>query len=234
MRYVLLIGFAFAWSLQAGTVSGQIELVKSKQYEVRVKHDYSGVVVWLEPIGSSATRTETSAANALIDQRNKTFIPHVLAVESGTAVAFPNSDTIAHNAFSNGDSQIFDLGLYDPKASPRVVFRRPGIAKIFCNVHEQMSAIVAVLPTPYFAVTGANGSFQIQAPAGSYRLRVWHERALPDLLAKLEQQISVGNSNVVLPKIEISEESYQPTPHKNKWGLDYRQPQGQYVPGGRR
>jgi plastocyanin len=234
MRYFSLIGFACAWSLHAGTVSGQIELVKSKQYQVKVKHDYSGVVVWLEPLGSVATRTAASEAIAVIDQRHKTFIPHVLAIESGTALDFPNSDTIAHNAFSNGDSQIFDLGLYDPKVSHRVVFRRPGIAKIFCNVHENMSAIIAVLATPYFAVTGAAGDFQIQVPAGSYHLQFWHERALPDQLTKLSQQLSVTNSNVVLPKIQISEEGYQPVPHKNKYGLAYPQPQGEYIPGARR
>ena len=234
---LLLAALVFAAGISAATITGQVALVSSDHPAVKAKRDYSGVVVWLEPLGPGSPRPASSALKqAVMDQRNKTFIPHVLAIEAGTAVDFPNSDPIFHNAFSNGDGQVFDLHLYAPQTTRRVVFRRPGISKVFCNMHENMSAIIAVLTTPYFAVTGAGGGFQIQAPGGKYRLRFWHERARADLLATLEQQLSVGDANVSLPRIQISEEGYRPAPHKNKWGLEYTGPREEYIfyPGGRR
>ena len=235
VRYALLI--SFACSVQAATVTGQVALVNSDHPAVKAKRDYSGVVVWLEPLGAASPRPAASALKqAVMHQRNKTFIPHVLAIEVATAVDFPNSDPIFHNAFSNADGQVFDLHLYAPQTVRRVVFRRAGISKVFCNVHENMSAIIAVLATPYFAVTGPAGGFQIEAPAGKYHLRFWHERTRADLLANLEQQLSVGDANVTLPRIQISEEGYRPVPHKDKWGLEYTRPREEYVfyPGGRR
>ena len=124
------------------------------------------------------------------------FNPHVLPVQVGTAVDFPNSDPIFHNAFSNYEGQVFDLQLYAPKTTRRVVFRRPGIVHVFCNVHEGMSAVIAVLPTPYFALTGADGRFQIQVPPGAYKLQVWNEHGQPESLSRLEQRITVGSDDV--------------------------------------
>ena len=237
MLYLLLAGLLLAFEGTAATTTGQVALVSSDQPAVKVKHDCSGVVVWLEPVGAPPPRPAASAPKqAVMDQRSKTFLPHVLAIEVGTAVDFPNSDPIQHNAFSNGDSQVFDLHLYAPQTTRRVVFRRPGIARVFCNVHENMSAIIAVLATPYFAVTGSDGSFQIQAPAGKYRLRFWHERTRTDLLVKLEQELVVGDGNLTLPRVQISEDGYRQAPHKDKWGLEYAGPREESVfyPGGRR
>ena len=171
-----------------------------------------------------------------MDQRNQTFVPHLLAVEAGTAVDFPNSDRISHNVFSNYDGQVFDLHLYAPEASRRVVFRRPGIVRVFCNIHESMSAVIAVLDTPYFTVTGADGRFEIQAPAGGYRLRFWQERSRADLLGKLEQPITLGETGMTLSETRISLGVPQDEAHKNKFGQDYSPaPEGHvFYPGGRR
>lgn len=236
MLCLLLAGLLFAFQVPAATITGQVALVNSAQAAVKAKHDYSGVVVWLAPLGGGSPPAASSPKQAVVNQRSKTFTPHVLAIEAGTAVDFPNSDPIQHNAFSNGDSQVFDLHLYAPQTSRRVVFRRPGIAKVFCNIHESMNAIIAVLPTPYFAVTGPDGGFQIQAPAGRYRLQFWHERTRADVLAKLEQQVSVGDGNLSLPRVQISEEGYSPVSHKDKWGLEYTggREENIFYPGGRR
>lgn len=237
MVYLLLASLILTWGLPAATVAGQVTLVNSDHPAVKAKRDYSGVVVRLEPLGAGAPRPAASGLKqAVMDQRNKTFIPYVLAVEVGAAVDFPNSDPIFHNAFSNGDGQVFDLHLYAPQTTRRVVFRRPGIVKVFCNIHESMSAIIAVLTTPYFAVTGADGRFQIRAPAGNYRLRFWHERTRADLLAKLEGPLVVVEGDVTLPAVRISEEGHRLLAHKNKWGLEYPRAREEYVyyPGGRR
>ena len=84
--------------------------------------------------------------------------------------------------FSNFDGQVFDLQLYAPQTARRVVFQRSGIVRVFCNIHEAMNAVIAVLPAPYFALTDGPGRFEIQAPAGDYRFQFWHEPAQPDVL----------------------------------------------------
>ena len=219
----------------AATVTGNVVLVDSDGRAPK-KRDYSAVVVWLEPVGGSARPASSGPKQALMNQRNQTFVPHLLAVEVGTAVDFPNSDRIPHNVFSNYDGQVFDLHLYAPEASRRVVFRRPGIVRVFCNIHENMSAVIAVLSTPYFTVTGAGGRFEIQAPAGRYRLRFWHEGSRADLLGKLEQQATISDADVTLTEIRIALDGAPDVPHKNKYGQEYSPaPEGHvFYPGGRR
>src|ERR1700757_2122693 len=158
----------------AATVSGTAVLVNAEGNAVKTS-DSAGAVVWLDPV-DAASASAASGTTATMNQRNQAFFPHILAIQIGTAVDFPNSDPIFHNVFSTYEGQVFDLHLYAPKTSRRVVFRRPGIVHVFCNVHESMNAVIAVLPTPYFAVTGADGRFQIQVPAGNYRVQIWHER----------------------------------------------------------
>ena len=174
-----LLGVCLAmWgpSVLAATVTGNVALVGTDGHAPK-KRDSSGVVVWLEPVGGAPRLAPAQPKQATMEQRNKAFVPHVLAVELGTAVDFPNYDPMDHNAFSNYDAQVFDVHLYAPQESRRVVFRRPGIVRVFCNVHETMSAVIAVLQTPYFAVSNAAGRFEIQAPAGEYTLRFWDERS---------------------------------------------------------
>jgi plastocyanin len=113
----------------------------------------------------------------VIDQRRRRFLPHVAAIPVGTTVLFPNNDTVYHNVFSYREGKRFDLGLYPVRATRRVLFDQPGLVKIYCNIHSNMSAFIWVLENPYFAVTDEKGGYRIAGlPAGSYRIRVWHER----------------------------------------------------------
>ena len=234
-----LLGFLVSWwflgVLSCATLTGSVALVGSGERAGKKNRDYSGVVVWLEPTDPQRLPPPRSFQRAIMAQRNKTFIPHVLAVEVGTAVDFPNFDPIFHNAFSNYDGQVFDVHLYAPQTSRRVAFRRPGMVRVFCNIHATMSAVVAVLPTPYFAVTDAAGRFQIHAPEGKYRFQVWHERSDPETLSKLERLITLGSRELVLAEIKISEQGYLAVPHKNKFGRDYPPAPGDHVfyPAGR-
>jgi plastocyanin len=202
-------------------VSGRVALVDSNDERVVRRQDHSGVVVWLTSL-KPAPVPPPPAKPAVMAQKNKAFQPHVLAVQTGTAVDFPNYDPIFHNAFSTYDGRIFDLGLYPPGTSRRVMFDRPGIVRVFCNIHESMSAIIAVLPSPWFCVTSRPGTFSIpDVPSGEYILHFFHERALPEVLAKLRQRINIGPDGVKLDVVRISEAGYLPAPHKNKYGLDY-------------
>ena len=222
------VGLALAF---AGSVSGEVELTNSKDVAVRKHKDYSGVVLWLEPMERHASSAAARRVEML--QKNKTFQPHVIAVSVGSTVDFPNFDLIFHNAFSNFSGQPFDIGLYPPHTSRSVTFTHPGIVRVFCNIHSTMSAIIAVVNTQWYAVTTANGKYSIaNVPAGEYHFRLFHERAQPDRLEFLEHPITVPESGLTLPLISISETGYNPEPHLNKYGQSYPSlPNGGTYPG---
>ena len=221
MTWRWLICFSLAvWPAAGANVTGGVEITNSHDAAVRRNKDYSGVVLWLEPADRSAPPAAPRHEKML--QKDKHFLPHVLAVPVGSTVDFPNLDPIYHNAFSNFSGQPFDTGLYRPGTSRSEVFKAAGIVRVFCNIHPSMSAIIAVLPTPFYAVTGANGNFAIQnVPAGEYQLRIFHERALPENLKFLERRIAVPEGGLKLPLISISETGYIPAPHTNKYGMQY-------------
>jgi plastocyanin len=210
-------------AILCASVSGTVELTGQRNASARKRKDYSGVVVWLEPLGGHAP-LPVAARRAEMVQKDKKFSPHILAVPVGTQVDFPNFDPIFHNAFSSFSGQPFDVGLYPPGTSRSVTFKRDGVVRVFCNIHQTMSAIIVVLKTPWFAVTNAQGGFQIAGvPPGEYRLRVFDERAPADVLKSLERKVTVDSAgaNTDLPPIAISEAGYLPAPHKNKYGADY-------------
>ena len=211
--------------LSAATVTGRVELRDSKDALVSKKGDYSGVVVWLEPVSGEPLQVPQGVRARML-QKDKTFTPHVLAVPVGVTVDFPNADPIFHNAFSNYDGRPFDVGLYPPGKSRSVRFDRPGIVRVFCNIHASMSAIIAVLATPYFDSSQKTGEFEIRdVPPGEYRLKVFHERATSATLDNLSRKITVGTGGpLVLPPIAVSESGYLVVPHNNKFGHEYSDP----------
>jgi plastocyanin len=202
----------------AATVSGSVVLKDTEIASVKKSGDFSGVVVYFSGTPSVAP---ADAPHARMLQKNKTFLPHILAIQTGTVVDFPNEDPVFHNAFSNFSGKRFDIGLYPPGTSQSVHFNRPGVVRIFCNIHPTMSAVVLVLNTPYFAVTGSDGKFSLDIPPGEYTMRVFHERATEHTLDSLTRAITVGDAPIRLGTILISESGYLPGPHKNKYGKDY-------------
>jgi plastocyanin len=202
-------------------VTARVELLNAKVKARNGKIDASGVVVWLESLDDIGARG--SRARPRIIQRGKRFTPHVMAVERGTEVGFPNLDPFFHNVFSLYNGKRFDLGLYASGETRPVVFNRIGISYIFCNIHPQMSAIVITLDTPYFAVTDENGDVTINdVPEGRYQLKVWHERTSNQELSAQARAVRVtagGGSH--LGVIRLNEAGYIPQPHTNKYGGQY-------------
>jgi plastocyanin len=206
--------------IRASTVSGEVRLVESHDSAVKKKSDYSGVVVWLT--SPTITRPLASGKHVEMLQKDKKFSPHIVAIQTGTIVDFPNLDPIFHNAFSNFDGKVFDVALYPPGTSRAVRFDRPGIVRVFCNIHPQMSAIIAVVNSPYFAITDEDGDYRINNVAsGSYQVHFFHERATPEALDKLTTNVTVNSEPLDLAEMKISEAGYLPVGHKNKYGLDY-------------
>jgi plastocyanin len=225
-RHVFAVSLLVAAvTAQAATVGGTITLVDSKDPVVRKSGDRSGVVVWLEPVKPvDQGHGPTSTKKATITQKGKRFSPHVLAVQVGTEVSFPNFDPIFHNAFSTFDGQIFDVGLYPPGTTRIVHFRRAGVVRVFCNIHHEMSAIIVVLPVRWFASSSGDGTFSIgDVPPGEYILSVFHERATEANLLRLRRRIRVESPDSAhdVGRISISEAGYLPVPHRNKYGREY-------------
>lgn len=169
--------FALAWPLAAGSITGTVKVARAR--------DHRDAVVYIDRLpGKQFSPPEQPV---VLDQVNLVFIPHVLPVLVGTTVAFPNNDTVRHNVFSPSPAKRFNLGSYAQKVTKNVVFDKPGMVALLCNVHAEMSAYVIVAETPYFAVTNAAGEYQIpNVPAGSYVLKAWHESSKPK-----EQKIDV-------------------------------------------
>ncbi len=227
MNKILMGVIALAAGLNGATVHGRVEIVSSKDPDVRKHADFSGVAVWLDPISGGAPLPKPRKAEMV--QQGKRFLPHVLAITVGSTVDFPNYDPIFHNAFSNYDGQVFDVGLYPPGTTRTVPFRKEGIVRIFCNIHPTMSAIIIVLRSPYYAVSAKNGEFSIaNVPPGQYRLHVFHERATEQTLHDLERTVDVAAADTGLPSITVSESGYLLVPHKNKFGKDYPAGAGSY------
>ena len=101
-------------------------------------------------------------------------------------------------------------------------FARPGVVRVFCNIHASMSALIVVVASPYFATTKQDGTFDIaDVPPGQYNLTMFHERASEAALADLSRKITIGPDGAILPNIVISEAGFLSIPHKNKYGHDY-------------
>ena len=219
-----------ASTLQAATVRGRVHLENSRESSVTKRQDFSGVVLWLTPPEGRESEAAPRVSSATMMQKNKTFSPHILAVEVGARVAFPNYDPIFHNAFSSYDGRVFDLGLYPPGTTRSIKFDRPNIMRVFCNIHSSMSAVIVVVVGPWFATTAAGGAFEITGvPDGEYTLQVFHERATSATLNALMRKLTIRGSDVDLGPVRISEAGYLPLPHKNKYGAEYG-PENESIP----
>jgi plastocyanin len=170
----VVLGVGAAASQQSGTVTGKITakgLRTSGDIVVSLEAPDLKVVPPKEPV--------------VLDQKQMEFIPHVLAVVTGTTVSFLNSDSVAHNVFSPDGK--YNLGTWPTGQSKDHIFDKPGVYTQLCQVHPEMEGYVVVLDTPYYATTDATGQFAIKSvPAGKYKLVAWSEK-----LKKGEQDITV-------------------------------------------
>jgi plastocyanin len=131
-------------------------------------------VVYLEAAPQGAF--EEHAGRSVMDQRKETFVPYVLAVPVGTTVDFTNSDRTYHNVFSLSKAKRFDLGRYAKGQSKLVRFDRPGVVRVFCEIHSHMSAFILVFAHRFFATTDSEGRYRIDnVPPGTYTIVAWND-----------------------------------------------------------
>jgi len=160
---------------------------------------YAGVggrgVALLAPVGRTlAPRPK----HARMEQRDRDFVPSMVAVPVGSTVSFPNRDPVFHNVFSLSPAKAFDLGVFKQGESRDVVFDRPGVVSVLCNLHASMSGFIVVHDEPYAAPLDRAGRFFFRRlPPGRYHLRVWHERASE--AAQRDLSLSAGLSRITIP-----------------------------------
>jgi plastocyanin len=168
LRYitsVLVLSLFLISQAYAGTIKGVVEGGK------RIKK--SPAVVYLVDVKGRFKPPET---NPVMDQRNMTFIPHVLPVLKGTTVDFLNNDEVRHNVFSP-DHERYNLGTWPRGEIKQYTFNKKGVYSQLCNVHPEMEAFIVVLDNPFFSLTDKRGRYEIRdIPPGRYKVKVWHEK----------------------------------------------------------
>lgn len=139
----------------------------------------------------SGVAPEVAPSAVVMDQRSQQFAPNVLAVRSGTSVSFPNSDNIRHHVYSFSLAKRFELRLYQGTPSEPVLFDKPGVVVLGCNIHDWMVGYVYVTDDPWFAVSDAQGKLNLeQLPAGTYTVSLWHPQA-PNMLPQAAGQVQL-------------------------------------------
>src|SRR6516162_6394404 len=215
---MLLSALAQITAAQGVTVTGRVSTYGSNN-----PPGFISAVVWLSP--ASPDPSALTPVRTTLRQKNKAFEPPLLAVPKGSIVDFPNLDPWFHNVFSLFNGKKFDLGLYEAGTSRTVHFDREGVSYIFCNIHPEMSAVVVVVASPYFAVAAKKGDFSISGvPPGRYNLHVWSESALPETLSAMTHEVEVNESTHTLGILRIRETEAAAAQHKNKYGQDYEPP----------
>jgi plastocyanin len=170
----LVRALACAFTLAAGTSLSHAATISGVVSDAAGKPVADAVVFIERPAGQASG----SAPKATMDQINKTFVPGVLPIMAGTSVSFPNHDQIHHHVYSFSRTKTFELPLYKGTDASPVVFDKVGVVKVGCNIHDWMSGIILVLPTPWFARTGSDGRFTLaDVPEGQHKVVAWHEHS---------------------------------------------------------
>lgn len=204
---VLLLNLA----AYAGELSGHVTVTGRN-------HPGASTIVYAEPLDAPAP---DRPVRAMMAQKNKTLVPHLVVVPVNSTIDFPNRDDIFHNIFSDSRPHPFDLGLYRAGASKSQTFHEAGSYRVFCNIHPQMAAVILVLPTSYFVEANSGGDYRMELPDGRYRVTAWSERSRPT-----SSEVTVQGS--ASTNLTLDESQFVELAHKNKYGLEY--PKQSYDP----
>lgn len=150
-------------------------------------------VIYAEPLSSRVLPKQPQTV--AIEQKQRKFLPLVTAIEAGSAISFPNHDTVRHHVYSFSPAKTFELKLYSGVPAKPIVFDKAGTVVLGCNIHDKMVAYIHVVDTPYFAKTDDGGQAVLEAlAAGTYQLRAWHYN-LPPAAPIPQQALSVNDAD---------------------------------------
>jgi plastocyanin len=187
-----------AWSAGLLVALGAATLCAAATLEVAVRDEQGkpleNVAVYATSHAAPAAATTKSAARptAIMDQQGHQFVPHLLVVQTGTEVTFPNGDDVSHHVYSFSPTKPFELPLYKGDVYPPVTYDKAGIVVVGCNIHDSMLGYIRVVDTPHFAVTNAQGVASIDMPSGEYVVEAWTPRVRPAELPA-SQDVTVGS-----------------------------------------
>jgi plastocyanin len=206
----VLLAVGLASGAATAEISGRVSLREGSEAAAAGQD----AVVYVD--GVQAPMASESGERTMV-MENKTFSPRLQMIPAGEEMFFPNRDPIMHNAFSLSPGNRFDLGLYKSGASKPQRFETPGVVRIYCNIHPQMSAFVLVVENPYFARVAADGTYRIPGvPPGIYTVKAWHEKG------EVEKRVMVGEQGAQDVDFEIDARRFKPKPHLNKFGKPYK------------
>ncbi|MES2675076.1 MAG: carboxypeptidase regulatory-like domain-containing protein [Pseudomonadota bacterium] len=176
-----------------------------------------GVIVNLEPTNAAVEPAAGAEKHQHdVSMKNKTYAPKLMTIKQNDQVNFANNDKIKHNVFSTSGENRFDLGTYGEGKTNKMIFKSPGVVKVYCNIHPEMALFISVSPNNYSHITDKNGFFEIDnLPPGEYRLSAWHIRGETQQIVNLK---ALHTKKDML----INTEAYVPVPHKNKYDEAYK------------
>lgn len=185
LLFLVVVAIAFGGVSRGAAATLSFPVVDQKSQPV------ADAVVSLIPLDAPPPPPAGPLPSPEIDQRGQEFSPFVTVVRTGTSIHFPNRDTVEHYVYSESEPKRFQLPLYAPGKNETILFDRPGVVALGCNIHDWMLAYVVVVDTPWFAQTGADGRGVVRAvPPGRYRVEIWH----PRLRTVATREISVGSA----------------------------------------
>ena len=200
---LLACGLALSWEAAS---AASLRLLVVDQTGAPVKD----AVIYAVPLNGKLPATK--AAGAVIDQVKRQFVPLVSVAQTGAAVTFPNKDNIEHDVYSFSPAKRFELDLYHGIPASPVVFDKPGLVVMGCNIHDQMVAYLLVVDTPYFAKTDVTGAASIEnLPAGAYKMTAWHYRIatpheLPTRQLSADSADSADSANATKLTLQLKSE----------------------------
>jgi len=162
------------------------------------------IVIVAEP-GTAAALKRAAPHTAVIDQHNMHFVPDILVVQTGTGIDFPNSDQIQHQVYSFSPAKTFQLSLYAGHKYPPVIFDRPGLVTLGCNIHDTMIAYIYVTDSPFFGRSDAAGKLELRGlPAGNYSLIAWHPGLQEPAGSSPRQSVTLGENDHAEARLQLT------------------------------
>jgi plastocyanin len=174
----------------------------------------SEAVVFVDQLPAGAP-PPPAAGTAVLDQVNKEFVPHILPVAVGTLVSFPNHDQIHHHVYSLSRTKTFEIPLYKGETASPIRFDQVGAVKVGCNIHDWMSGVILVVPTPYFAITDEQGTFALRGlPAGAYGVVAWQEGSKVKI-DETRQTLTADSPTPVTFTLDVAERRARPAARRS-------------------